>query len=657
MIRQGEVIGGTYQVLNQIGSGGSGLVFLAYHMNLRKYVVIKRVRSMSGNINVMRAESDILKTLRHTNIPQVYDFLVRDGEVFTVMDYIDGISFDKLPAGKGRISERNLVNMFAQLAEVLSYIHSHRPPVVHSDIKPANLILSKEGNTCLIDFNISVSASVADSLSGFSMHYASPEQYQRAEQIRARSKHVTQIDARSDIYSAGAVFYYLITGCCPDTRKPPQSSALSYVQTGGRPFDARILCRDMMAVGYSEALCRAISKCLEPSRGMRYENGTKLRNAIRHLRRQDSRFRNYILLRAGSWILSAAILGGGIWLIVRGVHQQTLDSYISDYTKFTSAQVEGDTAAASMYGLELLNKSEYSSIRDDRPQDEAMILQCIGDDAYEKKQYSDAQQYYGEALEAAKKAGLSTSRYYRDYAIALMMDDQLRKAQICLDDAKNASGINDDQGLLNDPDLALMQAHIYLQEKDPEKCIETVNVIMASPAEGDIKARACILAADASKEREISAEERESARFIWLERAVECSPEAKYQRILGSEYMKKTEESSHSEYENQNWAKKALVCYENLCRRSHPLLDDVIGRVIIIQYLGEYEKSKSILEAYKYANPDDYRIPMYMAIACDKLEDRSGASKYARKALELYEAAPRANSSDNEAIDLIRQLQ
>lgn len=78
MIHEGEILGGVYQVMEQIGHGGTGLVFKAWHRNLRKYVVIKRVQMGTGNLEALRAETDILKNLRHTNIPQVYDFLVRD---------------------------------------------------------------------------------------------------------------------------------------------------------------------------------------------------------------------------------------------------------------------------------------------------------------------------------------------------------------------------------------------------------------------------------------------------------------------------------------------------------------------------------------------------------------------------------------------------
>ena len=106
MIHEGEILGGVYQVMEQIGHGGTGLVFKAWHRNLRKYVVIKRVQMGTGNLEALRAETDILKNLRHTNIPQVYDFLVRDGEVFTVMDFIEGKGLEDLIGAGRRLPER-----------------------------------------------------------------------------------------------------------------------------------------------------------------------------------------------------------------------------------------------------------------------------------------------------------------------------------------------------------------------------------------------------------------------------------------------------------------------------------------------------------------------------------------------------------------------
>ena len=87
---QGEILDGAYQIIQEIGGGGTGVVYLAWHLRLRKYVVIKRIRDhFAGRIQVRR-EVDILKSLHHTFLPQVYDFFQHGESVYTVMDYIEG---------------------------------------------------------------------------------------------------------------------------------------------------------------------------------------------------------------------------------------------------------------------------------------------------------------------------------------------------------------------------------------------------------------------------------------------------------------------------------------------------------------------------------------------------------------------------------------
>ena len=693
MIHEGEILGGTYQVMKQIGRGGSGLVFLAYHRNLRKYVVIKRVQSGLGNLETLRAETDILKNLRHTNIPNVYDFLVRDGEVFTVMDYIEGTSFEKLPAGGRRISEKTLTGMMTQLAEVLSYLHKNKPPVIHSDIKPDNLILNREGNVCLIDFNISVSSNVTASLSGYSMHFASPEQWQRVMQMRAGNRKLQPLDARTDIYSTGALFYYLITGCYPDTRRPKMAGGSGYsAGLGGNSmngaFPASVLYQDMVSCGYSDAFCRIIARCLEQNKNLRYADGAKLRKALQHVRRQDRRFQRYILLRAGSWILTAALIGGGVWFLSKGIRQQTKDNYIEVYQRFVSAQNAGEEQAVWDAGNEILNRSEYEQIRKERPQDQALILQCLGDYAYEQKSYETALEYYEKALDIAKASGFSTSRYYRDYAITLVMDEQLHRAKTILEEAKAASGSNGNGAGSLDPNLMLVQAYILLQEDEaPEDCIAQVKKILASSTDADINARACVLAADACssldkhesnynyggsysdvieevpvepKEKTDTARlnEEEKDRLYWLKRAPKFSSDAKYLRLLAEEYWKRAEQSEKESLENQDkkYAHQALGCYERLTERPFARVDDYINRVMIMQYLERYDDSLHVLKTLESKWPDDYRIPMYMAFAYEGKGEAGNASNYARKAWDMYEKSGNTFTSGNEELDRLKRL-
>ncbi len=148
-MEQGTRLNDTYVVLEQLGRGGGGVVYKAYHERLKTYVVVKQVREKVKGILDGRGEADILKKLKHTNLPQVYDFLEIDDEIYTVMDYVPGESLDKVVKRQGAIDPKKVYQWAVQLADALSYLHSQKPAIIHSDIKPANVMLTKR--ECLSD--------------------------------------------------------------------------------------------------------------------------------------------------------------------------------------------------------------------------------------------------------------------------------------------------------------------------------------------------------------------------------------------------------------------------------------------------------------------------------------------------------------------------
>ena len=90
MLYPGLIIDKTYQVCNEIGSGGMGVVYLAFHLRLNKYVVLKRLKNAEADFSSLRNEVDVLKSLRHSLLPQVYDFIEFDRDLYAVIDYIEG---------------------------------------------------------------------------------------------------------------------------------------------------------------------------------------------------------------------------------------------------------------------------------------------------------------------------------------------------------------------------------------------------------------------------------------------------------------------------------------------------------------------------------------------------------------------------------------
>ena len=233
----------TYKIIKKLGSGGGGTVYLAEHLRLNKRVVLKAdKREITTSRDLLRREVDILKELSHPHIPRVYDFFIEDGNIYTAMDYIEGESLDKALKRGETFSQAQLIRWAVQLLDALAYLHNPvhgNPPkgFVHSDIKPANLMRTPQGDICLIDFNVAGALGEKSAI-GFSAGYASPEHYgldfsSRYEEdteltltlaskennspgyynsASPSKRRVVTPDIRSDIYSVGATLYHLENG-------------------------------------------------------------------------------------------------------------------------------------------------------------------------------------------------------------------------------------------------------------------------------------------------------------------------------------------------------------------------------------------------------------------------------------------------------------
>lgn len=307
----GQIIGGVYEIIGQIGAGGGGVVYLAKHLRLEKNVVLKADRrTLSAKPETLRREVDALKNLSHTYIPQVYDFVVEDGMIYTVMDYIEGESLDK-PLKRGvRFNQPQVIGWALQLLDALVYLHS-RPPhgMLHADIKPANLMLTRQGDIRLIDFNIALALGESGAIAvGRSFGYASPEHYSVDVQVRPvatatqettvltsqlnqETVAVTEgmdealpsgssislgadpifLDARSDIYSVGATLYHLLTGI--------------------RPAKEAVNVTPMTDSGVSPALKHIIEKAMASDPDFRYQTAEEMRAAFLSLWTDDPRVR------------------------------------------------------------------------------------------------------------------------------------------------------------------------------------------------------------------------------------------------------------------------------------------------------------------------------------------------------------------------------
>lgn len=176
-----------YDIYEQIGAGGGGVVYRAYHRNMRKDVVLKRIVAEDISPQEYRTEVDILKNLHHPYLPQVLNFIESPEGIYTVMDYIPGKSFRQMMNEGHKFTEKEVLKYTRQLCEALDYLHSQNPPIVHGDIKPDNIMVTPERNVCLIDFNISgILEGKGAQAFGYTPGFSSPEQVEGFEAVRRR---------------------------------------------------------------------------------------------------------------------------------------------------------------------------------------------------------------------------------------------------------------------------------------------------------------------------------------------------------------------------------------------------------------------------------------------------------------------------------------
>ncbi len=492
----GDVLGDSYQIIEQIGEGGGGIVYKARHLRLDTLVVVKQIREEVKDRVYRRQEADILKQLKHPNLPRVYDFIETDEGIYTVMDFIEGTSLDNILNNGSHYTQRDIVKWGRQLSDALAYLHSQTPAIIHSDIKPANIIINSNGDATLIDFNVSVLFD--DSLKfsvGISIGYAPPEQYRDIETYKKVThvntipgsatervfsslmgttdinqeaqkavyhvadedateiwdddktvilKRTMTIDARSDVYSLGAVLYHLVTGNGPEI-----------------DFNA-IVPLSKLNLNISEGLVVIIDKMMALKPDDRYQSGIKVHEAFVNIYKLD---RRYIAIKRKEKVLLVAALLSlvfGCGLVVFGIKRiqieydahydnevLTADNSANNYNYQVAIEtvkaleeekperlkafereayylyLSGDYECAQnriqeIFASQIVVENEYNT------KDLIGNLYAImGNCSYELEDYENAKHYLEQAFEYVE----DNPTYYRDYAVSLAKLGDLEKAE------------------------------------------------------------------------------------------------------------------------------------------------------------------------------------------------------------------------------------
>ena len=263
MLRKGMFLADRYEIIEQIGTGGMSDVYKAKCHKLNRYVAIKVMKSEFSEdktfVSKFRAEAQSVAGFTHPNVVNVYDVGDENGIYYIVMELVEGITLKKYIEKRGKLPFKEAVSIAIQVANGLDAAHKHH--IVHRDIKPQNIIISKEGKVKVTDFGIAkvASSSTINSSSTMgSVHYISPEQ--------ARGGYS---DERSDIYSLGITIFEMLTGTVPFDGDSTVAVAVQHIQD-------EIPAPSTVAADIPVSIDKIVFKCTQKKPDRRYQSAAEL---------------------------------------------------------------------------------------------------------------------------------------------------------------------------------------------------------------------------------------------------------------------------------------------------------------------------------------------------------------------------------------------
>ena len=258
MIKVGTIVGDRYEILEKIGVGGMAEVFKGKDHKLNRFVAVKvlkeEFRGNEGFVKKFKEEAQAAARLAHPNIVNVYDVGDENGIYYIVMELVEGITLKNYIERKGNLTIKEATSIAIQVCAGLEVAHNNN--IVHRDIKPQNIIISREGKVKVTDFGIAKATTSQTTTANAmgSVHYASPEQ--------ARGGYV---DGRSDIYSLGIVLYEMVTGRVPFDGETAVTVAVKHLQEEMVP--PSVYCKNIPF-----SLEQIIKKCTQKSPDRRYQD-------------------------------------------------------------------------------------------------------------------------------------------------------------------------------------------------------------------------------------------------------------------------------------------------------------------------------------------------------------------------------------------------
>ena len=625
------IISTRYKPIGKIGEGSGGTIYKFRDLNLDMDVVFKEIKHSNVAKDYLYKEANILKNVSSPYLPKVFNSVQIEDMFFTVMEFIPGYSFSNLLDMKTEFSQKEILKWSLQLCEAIEILHNQQPPVLHCDIKPANIMLRENGNICLIDFNISMSLSDKKYI-GYSDGYSSPE---LIESIT--TSNIRIVDERTDIYSLGATLYHIITG-----------------EKLKNDFNMELV-RKCSSVEFAIIL----QKACENNPKDRYQSIKEMHNAFQHIHENNSAYISllYKQKRLKIFYLTGFVVSIILCLASIGViRQDKLDQYFKLVDKQIEYRIEGKfdeeinifKEASEMIpsNLQSYYQNAYSLYEQgnyedcilfiknqilgnekikDGQENEENVYYLMADSYYQLKEYENSINIYTELMKMKNLDAL----FYRDYAITLAYNGQIKVANEKLDEAI-ARGLTEDS--------------IYYAKSEMENAlgnldlaIENMNKALALSNDINLKQHAYIALSNYYR----SKSDLENVKMI-LEKAHNNLPIEKQIQILESLAQVNIDLANRT---SNNTFRYAAIDYLNIVIEqgwdSYQTYDNL---VLLYEKSENYTQSLNVLKKMKSIYGEDYNYFKRLAFIevelqnLNDLEDRNYEvfKEYYRKANSLY---------------------
>lgn len=654
-----KYIANTYEVIAQIGMGNSGIVYKARHRNLDKFVVLKKIKANAINIADNRAEADVLKNLKHAYLPQVMDFVEDNGDIYTVMELISGNSFKQYLDAGTAFPEKSEIIWMKQVAATLCYLHNQKSPIIHSDLKPGNIMLTNSGNVCLIDFNISFSLGGNGFVNGYTKNYASPEQIRawKYNQTQPNPSLRKKIDKRSDIYSMGATFYHIVTG------SKPMPDDNGYVQ------DIREKKPEI-----NQLFGAVIMKCLEPDLKKRYQRAEDVLYDLQTMAQTSKEYRSLLRKQkiisgvlAGGMILFAGLALAGYFRIdsekmacyednvaqeekcIKNGDYDQLDEYYQQAVKLYPGKMDAYLQKA----LALNRQKEYEdcinfintnilnskSVMNDDSEDSVYYL--LGDCYSQLEDYEQAAEYYNSAIEANPENG----NYYRDGAIMEAYCGNTDKAQELMETAKE-KGLDTTEVNYVDGEIKYSKGDYEDARSIFQKCIEDSD-------DAYIQMRSYIMEAKCIDKQDDSVDGKKRKMKL-LKKAKKELPKENNIGIL--EELAQTYSDLGNDTGDIDYYQKALSVFEQIQSQGMGNYSTGYNISVLYQNMGDYDSAERELMQLLDNYGEDYKTYKSLAFLegyrqeqlTKEQRDYSKFKEYYEKAYDLYQSQLSSNANDME---------